>query len=184
MKPSESQPVRRTPPVVSIVGRSGAGKTTLLVKIVGELKRRGYRVAAVKHALHGFEIDQPGKDSQRLQEAGADTVVLASADRLAMIKAAKAPGIDDVAAYCTDVDLIITEGFKHADTPKIEVVRAAHAHEPLCRPENGLIALAADGPLMHMQPVPVFGRDDLGGLADFIEHRFLAHRGRRRPANN
>ena len=73
-------------PVVSIVGKSNSGKTTLLEKLIPELKRRGYRVATVKHDTHGFEVDQPGKDTWRLAQAGADAVVISSSDKLALIK--------------------------------------------------------------------------------------------------
>jgi len=71
-------------PVVSIVGKSNSGKTTLLEKLIPELKRRGYRVATVKHDTHGFEIDRPGKDTWRLAQAGADAVVISSGDKLAL----------------------------------------------------------------------------------------------------
>ena len=73
-------------PMISVVGKSDTGKTTLLEKLVAELKRRGYRVATVKHDTHGFDIDQPGKDSWRHAQAGSDVVVISGPDRLALIE--------------------------------------------------------------------------------------------------
>ena len=161
----------KTPPTVSIVGKSGSGKTTLLVKLVGELKERGYRIAAIKHAFHGFQIDREGKDSWRLREAGADTVILAAENGLAMIKNDTRPTLDGLAAFCQDVDIIITEGFKRDRKPKIEVVRSARATQPMCGPADHLVALVTD--CVSTVSVPVFGLEDIGALADFIESRFL-----------
>ena len=108
-------------PIISVVGKSGVGKTTFLEKLIAELKRRGYRVAAIKHDVHGFEIDRPGKDSWRLAQAGSDSVVIASPQRLALIKrldGEMAPG--EIAALLAEVDIILTEGYKRGDAPKIE----------------------------------------------------------------
>jgi len=74
------------PPIISIAGKSGSGKTTLIEKIIPELKKRGYKVGTVKHAYHGFDLDQKGKDSWRHKEAGADMVIVSSLDRIAMVK--------------------------------------------------------------------------------------------------
>ncbi|GAI18522.1 unnamed protein product, partial [marine sediment metagenome] len=113
-------------PVISVVGRSNVGKTTFLERVVKELKDRGYLVAVVKHDTHGFEIDRPGKDSWRMTQAGCDVVVLSSADKMAMIRKPRQElTLDQLEALVTDgVDIILTEGYKSADKPKIEVLRA------------------------------------------------------------
>ena len=110
-------------PVVSFVGNSGSGKTTLLEGVVRELKRLGYRVAVVKHAPCGFDIDQPGKDSWRLTQAGSDVVVISSSERMAFIERV---GVELTLTQIKDligdrVDIVLTEGYKQANTVKIEV---------------------------------------------------------------
>ena len=100
------------PPVISIVGKSESGKTTLIEQLLPELKRRGYRIGVVKHAHHGFDMDRKGKDSYRHKQAGADTVMIASPGRIAMIKDVRGERLDDLIPFFKDMDLLITEGFK------------------------------------------------------------------------
>jgi molybdopterin-guanine dinucleotide biosynthesis protein B len=166
-------------PVVSIVGKSNSGKTTLLEKLISELKRRGYRVATVKHDTHGFEVDQPGKDTWRLAQAGADAVVISSSDKLALIKRVRQEqSLAEIAALVGEADIILTEGYKRGPAPKIEVSRRAISTELLCT-VGELVAIASDQrfPL----PVPQFDLDDAVGLADLLEERFLEG-GRRNAA--
>ncbi len=159
------------PPVVSIVGRSESGKTTLIEILIPELKRRGYRIGTIKHTHHALEIDQTGKDSTRHRAAGAHTVILASTGQIAMIKSAPSDSVADLIRYFYDVDLLITEGYKRENTPKIEVMRTAVHTELLCRSDPGLIAVATDADIaVH---VPVFRLDDPVPIADFIEQGFL-----------
>ena len=167
-----------TPPVVSIVAKSGTGKTTLLEKLIGELKRRGYRVGAVKHDAHKFDIDREGKDSWRLTQAGADTMLITSPAKVALVKqnreGIEPPLAEAIAAYCGDLDIVLTEGFKKSSMPKIEVHRRERSERLLCRDEEHdphLIAVASDTAL-HLD-VPVYDINDTVGLCDFIEQRFL-----------
>lgn len=161
-----------TAPIICVVGRTDAGKTTLLEKLIPELKRRGYRVATIKHHAHpGFEIDQPGKDTWRHARAGSDHVVIAAPDRVASIRRVdREPTLDEIAAGISDVDIILTEGYKRAAKPKIEVIRAARNPEPICTPEE-LLAIVSDVAIPF--DVPCFGLEEVGGLADLIEMRFL-----------
>jgi molybdopterin-guanine dinucleotide biosynthesis protein MobB len=164
------------PPVVSIVGRSESGKTTLIELLIPELKRRGYRIGTIKHTHHALEVDQAGKDSSRHRAAGAHTVVLASSGQIAMIKTIPSDSVADLIAYFNDVDLLITEGYKRENTPKIEVLRAAVHTELLCRSDPGLIAVATDADIaVH---VPVFRLDDPVSIAAFIETKYLTQRGK------
>lgn len=160
-------------PIISIVGKSNIGKTTLLEKVIRELKTRGYRVATIKHHVHWFEIDQPGKDTWRHAEAGSDVVVIAAPNRLAMVRRLEAElSLDQIAEMITDVDIIITEGYKRGSKPKIEVSREARSRELICVREE-LIALATDRYHPEMEGVPQFDLDDAASLTDLIEHAFL-----------
>ncbi|MGQ9684613.1 MAG: molybdopterin-guanine dinucleotide biosynthesis protein B [Anaerolineae bacterium] len=165
-------------PVISFVGRSEAGKTTLLEKVIGELKRRGYRVATIKHHAHGFDIDRPGKDSWRHAQAGSDIVVLASPARIAMI--ARTPEEVTleriVAALPFPVDIVLTEGFKREHAPKIEVLRG-ECQKGVSSPPSELLALATDRRLVDVD-VPQYDLDDVAGLVDFLEQVLRAGGGR------
>lgn len=167
-----------TPPVVSIVSKSGSGKTTLLEKLICELKERGYRVGAVKHDAHSFSIDHPGKDSWRLTQAGAETMLITSPAKVAIVKQnpdEQEPTLSEaVSRYCGELDIVLTEGFKRSDMPKIEVHRQQRSERLLCRDEEHdptLIAVASDSQLEL--DVPVYDLNDTAGLCDLIEERFL-----------
>lgn len=168
-----------SPPVVSIVAKSGTGKTTLLEKLIAEMKSRGYRVGAVKHDAHSFSIDHEGKDSWRLTQAGADTMLITSPAQIAMVKKnprdEEIPLAESIATYFGDVDIVLTEGFKRSTMPKIEVHRRERSQTLLCRGEEqdpSLFAVASDEPLEL--DVPVFDINDAKGLSDLIESRFLS----------
>lgn len=165
-----------TIPAVSFVARSGTGKTTLLVQLIAEFKRRGYRVGALKHDAHRFEIDHEGKDSQRFTAAGADTMMITSPHKIAMVRQIPSPlPIETVlATYFGDVDLVLTEGFKLSGLPKIELHRAACDQPLLCRGayhDPQLLAVASDEPLPL--DVPLLDLNHPASIADFIEARLL-----------
>jgi molybdopterin-guanine dinucleotide biosynthesis protein B len=109
--------------VVSFVGTSGTGKTTLIEGSVRELKKRGYRVAVIKHAHHGFEIDRPGKDTWRFAQAGSDMVLVSSPDRIAIIeRVSEELWLPQLLTMIADkVDIVLVEGYKWASKVKIEV---------------------------------------------------------------
>ena len=161
-------------PIISIVGRSESGKTTLIEKLIPELRRRGYRIGTIKHTHHAFEIDRSGKDSERHRTAGAQTVILAASGQIAMIKSTPSESLTGLVRYFDDVDLLITEGYKHEKMPKIEVLRTEVATQLLCRDDPGLVAVATDAHItIH---VPVFRLDDPVPIAAFIEQKFLRRR--------
>ncbi len=162
-------------PIVSIVANSETGKTTLLEQLVRELKRRGYRLAVIKHTAQDFELDRQGTDSWRLAQAGSDAMILSSPSKLAILKPVErdmTPG-EISRLIGQDFDLILTEGFKKSDTPKIEVHRKELGKELLCSPEE-LFALVTDEKLDLA--LPQFSWDEIPGLADAIEERFLARK--------
>ena len=132
-------------PAIAIVGNSGAGKTTLLERLIPALKRTGLRVGVVKHDAHRFDIDHPGKDSHRLTAAGADTMMIASSEKLAMVKRHSAsPPIEELLErYFGDIDLVLVEGFRGSSLPKIEVHRKEFRRALICRGERNDPGLAA-----------------------------------------
>lgn len=160
-------------PILSIVGKSDSGKTTLIEKLVPELVGRGYRVATVKHDVHGFDVDQEGKDSWRHKQAGAHTVIISSPGKLALIRDVDHDA--DLAElrdkYIQDVDLILSEGFKRDIQPKVEVFRKEMHRELLCTGDDNLVAIAANQPFEV--GVPCFELNDARSLADFVEEKFL-----------
>ena len=160
-------------PIISIVGKSDSGKTTLIEKLVPELTRRGYRIATVKHDVHGFEVDREGKDSWRHKKAGAHTVVISSPAKAALIRdVEKDLSLGEIRdKLIRDVDLILSEGYKRDVQPKIEIFRKEKHQELLCTKEDNLIAIVSDR--TFNVGVPCFDLEDMKGLSSFIEEKFL-----------
>ena len=156
---------------IGFLGRSGSGKTTLIEKLIPELARRGYRVGAIKHDAHKFDIDHPGKDSHRLTSAGAEVMVICSSEKLALVeKREKSPPPEELLSkFFTGVDLVLVEGFRKSSLPKIEVHRKERNEPLICR-ETGtdptIVAVASDESLEL--GVPVLDLNDPSSVADFI----------------
>ncbi len=160
-------------PIVSIVGKSGSGKTTLIEKIIPELARRGYRVCTIKHHLHDFEIDKQGKDSWRHKRAGAHGVIISSPRKVALIRdVEKEMSLEELRdCFGGDMDLMLSEGFKGDVQPKIEVSRKEEQGDLLCTDEDNLVAIASK---RHFDiGVPYLDIDDVKGIVDLIESKFL-----------
>ncbi len=160
-----------TAPIFGIVGWKNSGKTTLMAKLIEEFARRGYKVAAVKHAHHDFDVDQPGRDSHRFRESGAREVAVVSANRVALmheLRGEAEPGLDEVLGRLTGADLILVEGFKTHDHAKIEARRAEAAQsDAIAGTVPGVVAIAAD---RETEPggLPLFPLGDISAIADFI----------------
>jgi molybdopterin-guanine dinucleotide biosynthesis protein B len=159
--------------IVSFVAAcSNSGKTTLIEKIIPLLKARGLRVAVVKHAHGGFEMDQPGKDSWRFREAGADAVMLIGDDGLALTKTLQAPPLAELELLARDVDIVIQEGFKKTAKNKIEVFRAGISGEqPLCMTDPSFLALVSDAPFDTT--IPRFDINDTCGITEYLIANFI-----------
>lgn len=158
-------------PIVSFVGRSNSGKTTFIERVIPELVRAGYKVATVKHAGHGFDLDTEGKDSWRHKQAGASSVVVLSKGSMAMFAdVSDQLKVEDVRDRFLDdtYDLIIAEGWKHEGYPKIVIVRDQLGEVPIS-PE-GLLAVVSDKPVDLT--VPLFGLDDVPAVAALIMQHF------------
>jgi molybdopterin-guanine dinucleotide biosynthesis protein B len=139
-------------PVLGFVAASGTGKTTLLTELIPLLKQDGLRIGLIKHSHHDFEIDQPGKDSFRLRKAGASPVMLVSRYRRAIITeftSEQEPRLDDQLKQLdqSELDLILVEGFRTEQFPKIELHRPS-LEKPLLYPNDpDIIAIATDAAL-------------------------------------
>ncbi len=167
-------------PIISIVGVSDSGKTTFLEKLIPELAARGYRIGAVKHDAHGFEMDREGKDTWRLKRAGAGVVAISSPDQFASIRRTDGEmRLEEIAArFFWTEDILFTEGFKGARFPKIEVYRCALEPKPICGPGDNLVALVSDDAVDTQ--VPRFSSNDWRGVADLVENRYLKGRKKRK----
>ena len=159
--------------VISFVAAaSNSGKTTLIEKVVALLKARGLRVAVVKHASAGFDLDKPGKDSWRFDQAGADTIVLVGPDRMAILKKLRQePAPEEFMRAAGDADIVIHEGFKKSAMNMIEVFRTgASGDRPLCMDgPSSFLALVSD--CQFPVSLPWFDLNDAEGVADFIMKR-------------
>ena len=159
-------------PVFSIVANSSkVGKTTVLCDIIKELKSRGYRVCTIKHDVHGFEIDHPGKDTWKHSQAGSDIVVISSPQKMAMIeKVEKEYSLDEIISKIHNVDIIITEGYKQENKPKLEIFRKETSKEIWSKNED-LFAIITNTPLS--KDVPQYGFSEIKEAVDLIERLFL-----------
>ncbi len=152
-------------PVIGFSAWSGTGKTTLMEQVIRGLTEKGVRVAVIKHDGHGFEIDHPGKDSYRHAQAGAQTVVITSPDKTAVIEQSGSD-LEQCVGRISEADVILVEGFKYASIPRIGLSRKASG-KGLPEPADNYIAVATDDESMKTT-VPRFSLDDARGLTDFI----------------
>ena len=164
--------------IFGLTGWSGSGKTTLMTAVIPELIARGITVSTVKHAHHAFDLDQPGKDSWRHREAGANEVMIASGRRWALqreLHGDPEPSLDELVAKMTPVDLLLVEGFKFHPHPKIEVYRPSLG-KPARYPEDPFVVAVASDDWLPRVPLPCLPLSDPATVASFI----LGHDGRPR----
>ena len=160
------------PPLFIFVGHSGAGKTSFVERLVGELDRRGLRVATIKHAHHKVELDHSGKDSWRYTQAGAKLSLLLTTGGLQLVAEAvdRREPAELAKRFLGEADLVLAEGFSQAQGEKIEVLRRAHNPTPRCALDDGLIALVTDVGEVYPE-LPRFALDAVGEVADFLMAR-------------
>ena len=156
--------------LVGLAGWSGSGKTSLTVKLIPELASRGLTVSTIKHAHHDFDIDQPGKDSWRHRQAGATEVLVASDVRFALIhelRGAAEPSLEELLARLSPVDVVIVEGFRHGNHPKVEIFRPELGKDALHPDDPMIVAVAAPEPVTGLT-LPWLPLNDADAVADFV----------------
>jgi len=155
--------------IYGVVGYKNAGKTGLMERLVTEITGRGFSVSTLKHAHHTFDVDHPGKDSYRHRHAGAHQVLLSSRARWALMTELRDRDelpLSDLLKHLDPVDLILVEGYKRDDHPKIEAYRAETNHPVIAKDDPTIRAVASDCTLDVTQPR--YELDDTKGIADFI----------------
>ncbi len=163
------------PPVVSIISKKKSGKTTFIVKMIQELKKRVYQIGTLKHDTHGFDIDHEGKDTYKHKQAGSDTVAISSPWKVSIIKdVSEEMTLDQIVkSYFMDVDIVITEGYKNANKPQVEIFRSSAHQFPIYQKGDlhPLIAMVSDTKID--MDVPVYNINDVKGVVDLIVKQLL-----------
>jgi len=162
--------------VLGISGWSGSGKTTLIVALIPRLRALGLRVSTLKHAHHDVDLDQPGKDTFRHREAGAQEVILATGRRWALLHELREepePTVTELLKYLQPVDLVLVEGWKTGQCPKLEIWRSAVGDKSPQFPHDPTVIAVASDPLLDpvqygRADLPVFSITDLASMSDFI----------------
>ena len=164
-------------PIICIVGKQGSGKTYVMTKLVTEIKNREYRVGKIKHSSHDFEIDHEGKDTWQHTQAGSDSVIISSPFKVALINKvdhdASLPELSRLIDM--DFDIILAEGFKKSNAPKIEVHRKEQGADLICAHDE-LLAIISDERLDS--ETPQFGAEDAEGIVNLIEKRYINKAGK------
>lgn len=160
-------------PIIGFVGYSNSGKTLVVANMIKILSKRGYRVAAIKHASHGYDMDVPGKDSWQHYESGAEKVVLVGPSSYTMHQRCSVlPSLNDVLSTVTGVDLILLEGFKTESVSKVVIIRKESPSNYL-EINSDTLAVVSDMPGDF--DVPLFSFEQLDSLADLILDTFVVN---------
>ncbi len=156
--------------VINVIGKgSNVGKTILMEGLIKELKNRGLTVSTIKHDVHGFDIDKEGKDTYRHREAGAETIVISSKNRFAMIKELDCEiDLEDIIKMVNDKDIVLVEGYKKSKLRKIEVFRTGVSKD-IITPKENLIAIASNEQITYYD-IPVVDKQDYKTLADLVQN--------------
>ena len=167
-------------PILGFAAASGTGKTTLLTQLIPVLRKHNIRVGLIKHSHHNFQIDKPEKDSFRLREAGATPVMLVSSHRRAIITEfpkPQEPTLDEQLGYFdqSQLDLILVEGFKREQFPKIELHRSSLSQALRYPNDDAIIAVASDEPLALSRNITLLDLNNISQITDFILHTILKH---------
>ena len=155
--------------IYGVIGWKNSGKTTLIERLVADIVSRGFSVSTIKHAHHTFDVDQSGKDSYRHRVAGASEVLLTSSKRFALmheIRDFKEPLLASLLIKLAPVDVVLVEGYKSDNHPKIEAHRRETGKPLIATKDKTVRAIATNAQLSF--DLPVFGLDDTQEITEFI----------------
>tara|TARA_Y100001936_G_scaffold76196_1_gene74683 strand:+ start:1493 stop:2011 length:519 start_codon:yes stop_codon:yes gene_type:complete len=159
--------------IIGFAAFSGTGKTTLIKKIVSILSKKKYTVSVIKHAHHNFDLDQPGKDSYEIRKSGAENILISSEKRWALIhenKNNQELSLEDLLNILgnIDSDIILVEGFKKENFPKIELYREEIGKDILFYNDKNIVAFATDVDINIEQNIEKLDINDPQQIVDYI----------------
>ena len=157
------------PKVVEVIGKSGSGKTTLIERLIPEIRRRGYRLAVVKHTSHRHEFDRPGKDSHRMRQAGAEIVLVSSPGMFALFRDVEIElSLEEILTHVPfELDLVLAEGYKEGHFPALEIYRPPVSETLLAPGKENILALITETKIAL--DIPRFSPQATVEIVDFIE---------------
>lgn len=158
-------------PIMGFTATSGTGKTTLMEGVINRLSQSGLRIAAIKHGHHPADPDIPGKDTYRFRQAGAETVMFASKERWFMIQELQKreePNLAEQIERLSGHDLILVEGYKNDDHPKIVLHRTAVSDANFYKSLINVVAIATDDPRLDCE-LPLLPISNPDQVAEFIK---------------
>ena len=154
------------PLIIAISGVKNSGKTTMIEKLIPKLINKGIKVATIKHDGHDFECDIDGTDTFRHKKAGAYGTAIFSKNKFMIIKEQKNTTEDELISYFQDCDLILLEGFKYSNYPKIEIIRRGNSEKSVCKKET-LLAIATDNDIDYGD-IDVININDIDSIVNLI----------------
>ena len=158
--------------IIGITGWKDVGKTYYATLIIKSLVKKGYQVGSIKHAHHDFDIDKPGTDSFKHREAGSSQVVISSAKRWAKITEnnnENEKSLDELIQEFNNVEIIVVEGFKKDNHPKIEILTKVLNNRN--KETKNVIAIVSND--LKNITIPVFKENDIENLVEFIIKKIL-----------
>ncbi|MGN0144744.1 MAG: molybdopterin-guanine dinucleotide biosynthesis protein B [Clostridium sp.] len=160
----------KKPVLIAVSGVKNSGKTTLIENIIPKLTEEGLKVATIKHDGHDFEGDVEGTDTYKHKKAGAYGTAIFSKNKFMVIKEQKNTQEDELISYFQEADIILLEGFKNSDYPKLEIVRNGNSENSVCRKDT-ILALVTDTVIKNIdedEKIKILDLNDIDGIADFL----------------
>lgn len=149
--------------ILAISGVKNSGKTTLIENIIPILSSKGFKVATIKHDGHDFEPDVPNTDTYKHRQSGAYAVAIFSKNKYMLVKNEEVSEVELINQFC-DADIILLEGFKNSNYPKIEVIRRGNSTTPVCK--NNVLALVTD--IDFKAEIPSYDLLEYESISNFI----------------
>ncbi len=158
--------------VIGVIGWKDVGKTYFATKIIQSLVSKGFKVGSIKHAHHAFDIDHPGTDSFKHRNAGSSQVIISSSKRWAKIienQNKEEKKLEELIKEFQDIDIVIVEGFKKENHPKIEII---DKNSKIINKEIQNVIAIISNEIIDSN-IPVFKKNDIESLVTFIIKKLL-----------